>query len=208
MCALVPKAHERSSPHCNSAMAVGVGRPKVGNRIDQIGRKKEKTDFGKARGGNTSTPTEATRRHAKVAREGCHGERMRKDRKRLEGLKIEDTRKEGWVMNAPTEETRWPRSPVKGVIRRGPFGLAQDMGCGRGGSNPRLGRGKAPLWCRQQPKVKKKESRRHVVVITLPLWLSCVMVGLAHRVELMLQRDLPAVMALWGFEVGLALMAM
>ncbi|KAI9446710.1 hypothetical protein H4582DRAFT_2052651 [Lactarius indigo] len=47
-----------------------------------------------AEGGNTSTPTKATRQHAKVTCEGCCGERMRKDRKRLEGLKIEDTRKE------------------------------------------------------------------------------------------------------------------
>ncbi|KAH9013793.1 hypothetical protein EDB83DRAFT_2321614 [Lactarius deliciosus] len=68
-------------------------------------------------GGNTSTPTEATRQHAKVAREGCR-ERMRKDGKRLEGLKIH--REEGWgATDAPTEATRQhARSLVKDAVRR------------------------------------------------------------------------------------------
>jgi hypothetical protein len=36
-----------------------------------------------AGGEETSTPTEATRQRAKVAREGCHAERMRQDGKSL-----------------------------------------------------------------------------------------------------------------------------
>ncbi|KAI9436771.1 hypothetical protein BJY52DRAFT_1230377 [Lactarius psammicola] len=112
--ALVPKASERGSPLCDSAKAVGGGRPKVvrrrrrrgrhrGNRIDQIGRKK-KTLTWKGREGNTSTPTEVTRRHAKVAREGHRGERVRKDGKRLEGLKTPGKR--DGATDAPTEATR------------------------------------------------------------------------------------------------------
>ena len=42
----------------------------------------------------TSTPTEATRWHANVAREGHRAERMREDGESLENLKIEDTRQE------------------------------------------------------------------------------------------------------------------
>ncbi|KAH9011995.1 hypothetical protein EDB85DRAFT_1900648 [Lactarius pseudohatsudake] len=55
------------------------------------------------RGGNTSTPTETTRRHAKVAREGCRGEGMRKDGKRLEGLKIHfrDCLSQTWISRRP-----------------------------------------------------------------------------------------------------------
>ncbi|KAI9429184.1 hypothetical protein H4582DRAFT_2065658 [Lactarius indigo] len=88
----VPKARERGSPLCDSATA--------------------------AEGGNTRTPTKATRRHAKVAREGCRGERMRKDGKRLEGLKIEDTREEVWKGQRtlpPRQPGGTPRSLVKGV---------------------------------------------------------------------------------------------
>ncbi|KAI9429193.1 hypothetical protein H4582DRAFT_2065668 [Lactarius indigo] len=58
-------------------------------------------------GGSTSTPTETTRRHAKVAHEGCRGERMRKDGKRLESLKLQTPgKREGGATNAPTEVTR------------------------------------------------------------------------------------------------------
>ncbi|KAI9429179.1 hypothetical protein H4582DRAFT_2065653 [Lactarius indigo] len=61
-------------------------------------------------GGSMSTPTKTTRRHAKVAREGCHEEGMRiKNGKSLENLGIEDTKQEegkgGGATNAPSEAT-------------------------------------------------------------------------------------------------------
>ncbi|KAH9014866.1 hypothetical protein EDB84DRAFT_1437829 [Lactarius hengduanensis] len=189
----VPKASERDSPHCDSATAVGGGRPKVvrGRRRRRHGERSRGLQPGEEghrwrthldddrvyraslhsqdstkdslplpsypailfsdptlgaksgltvtrrrvyralppenearqaneneslrRGSNriisatrqgrvTSTPTETTRRHAKVAREGCRGERRRKE---IGELEIEDTRQEeGGATDAPTEETR------------------------------------------------------------------------------------------------------
>jgi len=55
----------------------------------------------------TSTPTEATRRHANVAREGRRAERMREDGESLENLKIEDTgQEEGGNEHIPPRQQR------------------------------------------------------------------------------------------------------
>lgn len=57
--------------------------------------------------GSHSTPTEATRRHANVAREGCRAKRTREDGENLENLKIEDTgQEEGGNKHIPPRQQR------------------------------------------------------------------------------------------------------